>query len=49
MTVEEAKDAIKKHFDGDVSNVKEFLDAIKIAEEDAGEMTLDELEKWGRE
>ena len=47
MTIDEARQAIKAHFNGDISNVRKFLEALKIAEESDGEMTIDQLEKWG--
>ncbi len=48
MTENEAKEAIQEHFNGNTSNVKQFLDAIKIAESIAGEMTLEQLEEWSK-
>jgi hypothetical protein len=49
MTESEAKEAIREHFQGNTSNVRRFLDALEVAEKINGEMTLEELEKWGNE
>ena len=49
MTESEAREAIREHFQGNTSNVRRFLEALRIAEKAAGEMTLEELEKWGNE
>ena len=43
-----AKAIIKQHFNGDISNVRKFLDAVKVAEAAAGPMTIEELEKWSK-
>jgi hypothetical protein len=49
MTEDEARAAIREHFQGDTGNVRRFLEALQVAEKANGEMTLEELEKWGNE
>lgn len=50
MTENEARAAIREHFQGDTGNVRKFLEALQVAEKAAGySMTLEELEKWGNE
>ena len=48
MNEDEAKNILRQHFNGDISNVKNFLDAIRVAEAAVGPMTLEELEEWSK-
>jgi hypothetical protein len=48
MTEDEARTAIREHFQGDTGNVRRFLEALQVAEKAAGSMTLEQLEAWGK-